>query len=341
MSSRPPAPAPRPLPTAPVAPPPPAGPPDPGSSDLLHEARERRLGLFFACGTALLWGLLAIAMKVATDDGIAVIPIVWFRFAFSFLGVAAFVTWRSRGRLKILAKPPPLALVAAVLLTINYIGYLEGLERTTPTNAQILIQLAPLMLALIGIFLFKERMTRRQGLGVAVALVGFALFAWDKHQAASLGGADLTSGNLIIVGGAAAWALYAAAQKLLVMRGIAPQDLNVIFYAVPTVLLLPLVDWSAFVGISGGMWLVMLFLGANTLLGYGFLGEAFKRLPAWQVSLIITLNPLITLAVMRALEPLDPAWLPADHVGAVGYLAALLVVGGVGWVLYWARARRR
>lgn len=315
--------------------------PPPSAAAPSDAAAERRLGLLFASGTALLWGVLAIAMKVATDDGIPVIPIVWFRFAFSLVGVALFVALRNRARLTILVKPPPLALIAAVLLTINYIGYLEGLERTTPTNAQILIQLAPLLLALIGIFVFKEQLSRKQSLGVVAALVGFALFAWDKHQAADLGGADLDMGNLIIVGAALAWALYAALQKLLVMRGVAPQDLNLVLYAVPVLLLLPIVDFSAFASIGPGMWLLMAFLGANTLLGYGFLGEAFKRLPAWQVSLIITLNPLVTIAVMQALAPFELAWVPADHVGLVGYLAALLVVGGVSWVLFFARARRK
>ena len=289
-------------------------PSTPLADPAVDPARERRLGLIFASLTALLWGFLAIAMKVATDAGIPVIPIVWFRFAFSVLGVALFVAFRNRTRLAILGRPTALAIVAAVLLTINYIGYLEGLERTTPTNAQILIQLAPLMLAMIGIFAFKEKMTRKQGIGVVVALVGFALFAWDKHQSAALSGADLDSGNLIIFGAALAWALYAAGQKLLVMRGIAPQDLNLIFYAVPAVLLIPLVDFSAFLSITPTYWLVMVFLGANTLLGYGFLGEAFKRLPAWQVSLIITLNPLITIAAMELLKPLELAWVPADHV---------------------------
>jgi drug/metabolite transporter (DMT)-like permease len=84
----------------------------------------------------------------------------------------------------------------------------------------------------------------------------------------------------------------------------------------------------------------MCFLGANTLIAYGALGEAFKRLPAYQVSLIITLNPLITLVAMAALRPFAPSWLPKDRVGTLGYGAALLVVGGVIQVLRKAPAAR-
>ena len=143
----------------------------------------------------------------------------------------------------------------------------------------------------------------------------------------------LWSGNLIILGAALAWAIYAALQKLLTSRGHSPQDLNLVFYLLPALSLWPWTDFRLLAELSPGMWLLMAFLGANTLFAYGFLGEALKRLPAWQVSLIITLNPLITLTAMAALGTLELDWVPADHVGTLGYGAALMVVSGVIWVL--------
>lgn len=293
---------------------------------------ELRTGILYAAATATLWGFLAIAMKVATRE-VPVLTIVWFRFAFAFVLLALFVARRGASRLKVLRRPPMLGVLAALALTLNYIGYLAGLDRTTPSNAQILIQTAPLMLALIGVFFFKERMNRAQVLGVLVAIGGFALFALDQHKAAIVDSGTLWTGNLIIFGAALAWALYAALQKVLTQRGHAPQDLNLIFYLLPAILLLPWCDFDVLGSLSPGLWLLMIFLGANTLFAYGFLGEALKRLPAWQVSLIITLNPLITLASMAILGTLELEWLPADHVGALGYGAALMVVGGVIWVL--------
>jgi drug/metabolite transporter (DMT)-like permease len=271
-------------------------------------------------------------MKVATRE-VPVLTIVWFRFSFAFLFLALFVARRRAGRLRVLVRPPLLGVLAALALTLNYIGYLAGLDRTTPSNAQILIQTAPLMLALIGVFFFKERMNRGQVVGVLVALSGFFLFALDQHHSRSVAASTFWTGNLIIFGAALAWALYAALQKVLTQRGHAPQDLNLVFYLLPALLLVPWADFGVLRELSLGLWLLMAFLGANTLLAYGFLGEALERLPAWQVSLIITLNPLITLASMAVLGALELDWVPADHVGTLGYGAALMVVGGVVWVL--------
>ncbi|MCA9000583.1 MAG: DMT family transporter, partial [Planctomycetes bacterium] len=298
-------------------------PPDPA---------ERRLGLLMAMTTACLWGFLAIAMKVATEE-VPVETIVWFRFAFAFGILALWIASRDLKRLRILGKPPFLLWVSALGLTGNYFGYLAGLDHTTPSNAQILIQAAPLMLALVGIFLFKERLVRAQWLGVALSLVGFVVFALDQRRGGVVSHDNYFWGNLLIFGGAVAWAIYAAAAKYLGGIGYKPQDLNLFIYALPAFTLWFLVDWGVLSGLSWKMWVVMCFLGANTLIAYGCLGEAFKRLPAYQVSLIITLNPLITLAAMAALRPLAPAWLPKDRVGTLGYSAALLVVGGVIQVL--------
>ena len=301
--------------------------------------KDRRQGLIFAIATALLWGFLSIAMKVATRD-VPVVTIVWFRFAFAFVFLMAFVTRRGVSRLKVLRRPPMLGVLAALFLTANYIGYLAGLDNTTPSNAQILIQTAPLMLAMIGVVVFKERLNKSQAVGVVVALVGFGLFAWDQHRGAIVAHDSLWTGNLIIFGAAAAWAIYAALQKHLTQRGHAPQDLNLVFYALPILLLWPWTDFHVLAGLTPGLWLLMAFLGANTLFAYGFLGEALKRLPAWQVSLIITLNPLITLTAMAFLGTLHLAWVPPDHVGALGYGAALCVVSGVIWVLLRAGTRQ-
>ncbi len=301
-------------------------------AELTDAARERKLGLTFAATTAVLWGFLPIAMKVATEE-VPVLSIVWFRFTFAFALLALFVGRRDLRRLKILRRPPLLGLIAAVGLTINYVAYMAGLAKTTPSNAQILIQTAPLMLAIVGVVAFKERLSRLQLVGVLIAIAGFALFSWDQHSAAVVSGDALWSGNLIIFGAAVAWVVYAALQKRMSMDGFAPQDLNLLLYVLPAVVLVPMVDFGLLAGLGWVMWLLMIFLGANTLIAYGTLGEAFKRLPAYQVSLIITLNPLITLAVMAILGTLGFAWVPADSVGVWGYAAALLVVAGVVRVL--------
>ncbi len=289
--------------------------------------------------TALLWGFLAIAMKVAAEH-VPVLTIVWFRFTFAFVVLAVGIGLREPARLRILRRPPPLAILAGIGLGLNYIGYVSGLHYTTPSNAQVLIQSAPLMLAVVGILLFRERLRPAQWIGIGIASAGLLLFAWNQHQVALVSPRHLLLGNLLIAGAAVSWVVYAALTKWLSGKGYNPQDINLVLYGLPAVTLWPLADFEVLATMSRGMWLLMVFLGANTLVAYGALGEAFRRVPAYQVSLIITLNPLITLVAIAILAGLEVTWLPPDRVGFLGYLAALLVVGGVVQVLLKAQMPR-
>lgn len=293
---------------------------------------ERRFGLAMAGLTALLWGFLAIALKVAVAQ-VDVPTIVWFRFTSAFVALAILVGRRDRARLAIVTRPPVLALVAAALLLGNYLLYLSAVDRTTPSNAQVLIQVAPLLLAGFGVLCFGERLARVQLIGVGLAVGGFVLF--HRDQLGRLLGATerYTDGNLMVLGAAVTWAGYAVLQKLLARRGRAPQDLNLVFYALPAVVLLPMARFDQLAALSPGGWALMGFLGLNTLVAYGALGEALKRLPAHEVSLVITLNPLITLVTMATLGALEVSWIAPDRVGPVGWIAALMVVCGVIQVL--------
>ena len=51
----------------------------------------------------------------------------------------------------------PLTLTAVACLLGNYLLYIWGLDHITPGAAQILIQLAPLLLLIGSVVIFKER----------------------------------------------------------------------------------------------------------------------------------------------------------------------------------------
>ncbi len=60
-------------------------------------------------------------------------------------------------------------------------------------------------------------------------------------------------------------------------------------------------DFHALSKLSFGMWMLVIFLGLNTLIAYGTLAEAFKYLQASKVSIIITLNPIITISALTVM----------------------------------------
>ncbi|MEO9964749.1 MAG: DMT family transporter [Reichenbachiella sp.] len=291
-----------------------------------HSNQQRR-GLIFALLTALLWGFLAIALKVSVAV-LDPITVSWFRFSIASVLILVFIQVKKPGEFAALKKFPWLALVAAAGLCLNYVGYISGIQLTSPNNAQIIIQSAPLVLGVIGIVFFKEQISRRQLTGIVIAAAGFYFFYLTQldntHEAER---SVYNSGSLYVLLAALCWVIYAVCQKILV-RTYPVRIINSILFIFSTVALAPLVDYQSIFQMSIGMWFLMLFLGLNTLLAYSFLGEAFKYADANKVGIIITLNPLITIFVMTALSYLEVSWIASDELSAMGFVSALAVIGG-------------
>lgn len=290
------------------------------------DSKTRIYGILYAATTALFWGFLAIFIKVTLND-VAPIIVVWFRFSVAFAFLFVYFLARDRQKLSIIKKPPWLIVVAAFSLTVNYLGFANGINLTSPANAQVFIQLGPISLAIIGIVIFRERLSIRQILGFLVAGTGMASFYRDQLQNL-LGREDVYfAGVLWLIIAALAWTGYASLQKKLVQKFHA-QQLNLIVYGLPMVMLLPFVDFSVFATFTPGLWVLLIFLGINTLVAYGCLAEAFKYIEANKISVIITLNPIITFSVMAILGTMQFDWIDAEIFTIYSILGALLVLSG-------------
>lgn len=283
-------------------------------------------GILFASLTALLWGFLAIALKVAVKY-IDPTAVAWFRFSFAFTALFILISIRNRKGLELLLRPPLLAIVAGIGLGLNYVFYIKGLDLTSPSNAQIIIQIAPISLAIVGLTIFKEKLNRIQLVGFAIAIAGFILFYRDQLSNLFAGADTYNTGTIMVVGAAFSWVFYAASQKFLVKKHNA-QSLNLIIFLLPTLFLIPFISFSEFQGLSVGIWALLAFLGLNTVIAYGSLAEAFKYLDANKVGVIITLNPMITIAIMLILTAMEVTWIAPEKISIYGVLGALLVVVG-------------
>jgi drug/metabolite transporter (DMT)-like permease len=210
---------------------------------------------------------------------------------------------------------------------MNYIGYMKGVEYAGPATAQILIQTAQVMLVLVGIFMFKERLNHQQKVGIAIVLVGFLLFYSENIAGISTDRDTYDLGVIYTLSGAAIWVIYAAIQKKLVATHSA-QQLNMIIYLVPMLMFVWFADFEALAALSFDMWILLIFLGLNTLIAYGCLAEAFKYLSASKVSIIITVNPIITITALTIMAYLEVTIIETTVISLLGFVGAILVVTG-------------
>lgn len=293
---------------------------------MINKLENESKGLLFASFTALLWGFLAVFLKFSLIDFDS-ITVVWFRFLMAFLVLFSITFFKKKENLLILKKPPLLLVIAAIALGLNYVLFLQGLKFTNPSITNIIIQIGPVMLAAVGIFIYKEKVNSKQVIGFISVIFGFTFFYFDQTKNGNLIYKDLSFGILLVVLAAVAWVFYAALQKKL-SKNIQPQALNLVIYFIPILMFAPFVNYSSFLNLNLQSAAVLIFLGLNTFLAYGFIGEAFKYAPANKVSIIITLNPIITLISMAILDTFNFPWLGKETTSMLGYLGAILVISG-------------
>jgi drug/metabolite transporter (DMT)-like permease len=281
-----------------------------------------------ALTTAVLWGLLPIALKYVLA-GMDAYTITWWRFAVSLLGLGAFLAWR--GQLPPVKKVAGAALVllaiALVMLTGNYVLYLIALDHTTPSVAQVVIQLAPLLLLLGGVFVFRERFDPRQWTGFAVLVAGLLLFFNHRLPLLLRPTEGLGLGVILMVAAAVAWAIYGLAQKQLLIHFTARQVLWML-YVGATVALLPAARPAAILDLDAMQLGMLAFCCANTLAAYGAFGEALHHWDVSRVSAVLSIAPLVTIGTMWLLERTGAALVAPEGLNTLSIVGALAVVGG-------------
>jgi len=300
-------------------------------------------GLLAASLTATCWSFLAIFIKIALQSADAY-TIAWYRMISAFFLLSAYLLTSGRSSLlKTIFSPKPQLVACGILLAFNYLGFMKGVELTSPANAQIFIQLGPMLLALSGILFFSEKLTLPQWGGLSLCVLGFAIFFRDKyHFSQGVGGAGKETylvGQIWILMAAITWAVFGVFQKKLLQQKVNPHQINLFLYALSSLLFIPLVDWGQLLTLSFSEHLLFFFLGANTLFAYSSLSVALKYLPATVVSPLLSLNPLATLALIAILEFLQFDILPADPISQLGYLGAIMAIFGVVTVLGMGRRK--
>ncbi len=287
---------------------------------------DNKKGIFFAILTAVMWGILAIALKVAVDI-VDPATIVWLRFLIAFSCLLVYQLYRSPSELKLLAKPPFILILAAVSLAWNYMGFMLGVKYAGPSNTQIIIQLGPVALVLAGIIFFKEKITRQQIIGFALASLGMIIFY--QHQLTELAGMEkeFSLGVLLTITGALAWTIYAVFQKKLVMRFPAT-ILNLFIFGLATIIYWPFIHLDSVANLHWGYWILLVFLGLNTLISYGSLNLALRHTSTSTVSIILILNPVITLGFMALFTSMKVSWIEGEKFTWLSIAGAMIVLAG-------------
>ena len=184
---------------------------------------EARKGIAFGLAAYFLWGFLPVYFKLL--GGVLPTEVVAHRILWSVLLLAALiaVTHRWVQLRAALTNPRALKILAAsaLLIGVNWLVYIWAIGARHVLETSLGYFLNPLVNVVMGVVLLKERLTRAQGVAVALAAIGVSVLA--------IGAA---SGLWISLALALSFATYG------LLRKVAPVD-SLEGLAIETILLAP------------------------------------------------------------------------------------------------------
>ncbi|UVM54624.1 DMT family transporter [Pseudomonas sp. B21-012] len=285
-------------------------------------------GLSLSLLTAVLWGILPIKLKQVLQV-MDPITVTWFRLLVSGGLLLAWLAASKRlpsfnglGR-----KGWGLVLLATCGLVGNYVLYLVGLKLLSPGTAQLVVQMGPVLLLVASVFLFKERFSLGQGMGLVILLLGFGLFFNQRLDELLTSLSIYTTGVLTILLATSIWVFYALSQKQLLTVWNSMQVMMVI-YLFCAALLTPWVHPLEALQLSPLQGWLLLACCLNTLVAYGAFAEALAHWEASKVSATLAVTPLITFVAVALAAWFWPDFVHAEQINTLGYVGALVVVLG-------------
>ena len=302
------------------------------NSNIDARAGSRR-GLLLILGAALLWGTVGVATKgLYTLSDTNALSIGFFRLAFATPALLA-ACWRVLGRRAFRVAPRDLGtmVMIGVMMAFYQVCYFAAIARVGVAVA-VLITLctAPVLVALLGALLLRERLSGAALLALACALVGTAMLVWIDPGQVGLQ-RDTVIGVLLALGSALGYAIIALCSRALAGRYHPLQPISIGFGAGALVLLpFALASGMAVVYPPAG-WLLLLHLGLlPTALAYVLFLAGMRHTTATIASIVTLVEPLVSTLL---------AWLLfGERLGPLGALGAALLLAAIG-LLYWGAAR--
>lgn len=306
---------------------------------LLHRnSGHWRLGLALSLVTASLWGTMPNVLAIALQ-AIDTYTLTWFRFLSSFVLLGCYLIGRHHFLLptqpikgviglKSLQRTGWILLLIAILgVGLDYPLYLIGMAHTSPANAEVMIQLAPVLMGLGAIAIFKERYTHKQWLGVGILTAGFILFFHEQLRSLVTGSAQYLLGSSLVAFAALSWACYALAQKQL-LRDLSSEVIMLVIYGVCAVAYTPLAHPDQLIGLSPLHSATLIICGVSTLISYGAFAESLEHWEASKISAVQSLTPIITITTSWFLAALLPNSVTPAQISLLGIGGAVLVIVG-------------
>jgi len=275
---------------------------------------------------SLIWAIAGPVIKYVLGE-VPPLPFLLLRFGISSL--IAIISFFFTG----LHFPKKLSTILLLLLygfvtsTVTLGLLFIGLKQTTVLEMSLISLVGPLMIALSGVIFLNEHITKREKMGMGIALLGTVVTILEPLLSSGMGFSRI-SGNLLIILYLATNTVSVVLCKKLLRLGISPSLMTNLTFIVGFITTLPLaLGQSNFSHISTLSILGIIFMAVlSGNLAYYLGNKAQKSIEVSEAALFAYLYPLLAmpLAVIWLHEKITLPYVIGAVIVAIGVIIAEL-----------------
>ena len=212
-----------------------------------------------------------------------------------------------------------LAMIAVFHLWIQ----VTGLKFTTASNTGWIIGTAPIFMALLGLFFFKEKLNALKVTGIIIATFGLLMLVGNGNPA----NIDLikNKGDLLVLASAFTWGIYSMVNKKISLNYSPVMTILYLFIMMAIIIIPFTINDSAIksvINLSGIGWVAILFLGLLCSgVAYVIWAYALREMESAKVGAYLYFEPFVTVIA---------AWiLLREDITLFMILSGLIITAGV------------
>jgi drug/metabolite transporter (DMT)-like permease len=269
----------------------------------------------------IIWGTSFAAGKIGVDN---MDPVLFSAMRYSFGGLAIFIALVAMKQFDLSVFRLKGLWIIALFNAIAMLFQNVGMTMTSATNSVLLVDINVVFIAILAVFVLKERLNRRMVVGLLIGLVGVVEISTNGDLSAIFSGSF--EGNMLVFGAGILWAFYV----VLLTRSLNGTELlasatgaviiETAIFLVPIMLVLTR-DYS--IGSTGT--LAALYAGIFcTALAFVMYSVGLKHLGATMSSVILLVE--IVFGILFAILLLGEMPTVATGIGGVMILLSVIVI---------------
>lgn len=274
---------------------------------------------------ALFVAVLAVSWAgplVRFTDAPALVVAAW-RLILSVLFIGVVLLVRRRPMPRLAPRDWAFAITAGVFLAAHFWSWIASLDMTTIASSVVLVSSQPVFVALLSGVLLGEAATRRQWVGIFIAVGGAAIIAWGDFGL----GREAVAGDLLALAGAVFVSIYYVIGRRLRLFVDLWWYIGIIYGIAALVLLIAVLatPGTSLTGYGSQDWLVFAALAAGPMmLGHTGVNYALRYVRAYIANLAILGEPIGATLIAWLLPAIAEVPGPQTLVGGA------LILAGIG-----------